>query len=278
MSRTSPKLSVLPTLGALGAVAVVPLALASPAFAQNTGGAEVRVLHGIPGTPVDVYVDGELALDDFEPGTTTEDLALAAGSYEVAVFGADAPDDSGDPVIGPVDLDIPASGNVSAIAHLGEDGTPTITPYVNDTSATAAGEGRVVVRHTAAAPPVDVLVGGEPALTGISNPNEQSAELPVGTISAAVAAAGTTEPLIGPVDVPVVEGESTIVYAIGSLDDDSLDVLVQSVPTGGGAPAGVPAGTGGMADEGVPAGVLLATGLGLVAVAGGAASLARARR
>lgn len=84
--------------------------------------------------------------------------------------------------------------------------------------------------------------------------------------------------MIGPVDVPVVEGESTIVYAIGSLDDDSLDVLVQSVPTGGGAPAGVPAGTGGMADEGVPAGVLLATGLGLVAVAGGAASLARARR
>ena len=32
-----------------------------------------------------------------------------------------------------------------------------------------------------------------------------------------MAAAGTTEPVLGPVDVPVVEGQVTIVYAVGSL-------------------------------------------------------------
>jgi hypothetical protein len=270
----------LSALGAAGAAALLPLALAAPASAQAAG-AEVRVLHGIPGTPVDVYVNGERALDDFAPGTTTDDLALPAGSYEVAVFPADAADGTGTPVIGPIDLAVPASGNVSAIAHLIADGTPTITPFVNDTAAAAAGSGRVVVRHTAAAPAVDVLVGGSPALTNLSNPNEDSAELPAGTISASVAATGTTEPVIGPADVPVVAGQATIVYAIGSLEDSTLDVLVQTVPLAGGddAPAGVPAGSGGLVDQGgLPTSVLLATGVGLAVALTGGTALARARR
>ena len=270
----------LTALGAAGAAALLPLALAAPAGAQEAG-AEVRVLHGIPGTPVDVYVNGERALDDFAPGTTTDDLALAAGSYSVAVFPADAADDSGQAVIGPVDLAVPASGNVSAIAHLGADGAPTITPFVNDTAAAAAGQGRVVVRHTAAAPAVDVLAGGQPVFSGLTNPNEDSADLPAGTISASVAAAGTTEPVIGPADVPVTAGQATIVYAIGSLEDSTLDVLVQTVPLAGGddAPAGVPAGSGGLVDQGgLPTSVLLATGAGLVVALTGGTALVRARR
>ena len=270
----------LTALGAAGAAALLPLALAAPAGAQEAG-AEVRVLHGIPGTPVDVYVNGERALDDFAPGTTTDDLALAAGSYSVAVFPADAADDSGQAVIGPVDLAVPASGNVSAIAHLGADGAPTITPFVNDTAAAAAGQGRVVVRHTAAAPAVDVLAGGQPVFSGLTNPNEDSADLPAGTISASVAAAGTTEPVIGPADVPVTAGQATIVYAIGSLEDSTLDVLVQTVPLAGGddAPAGVPAGSGGLVDQGgLPTSVLLATGAGLAVALTGGTALVRARR
>jgi hypothetical protein len=267
-------------LGAAGAAALLPLALAAPAVAQESG-AEVRVLHGIPGTPVDVYVDGERALDDFAPGTTTDNLALPAGTYSVAVFPADAADDSGQAVIGPVDLAVPASGNVSAIAHLGADGAPTITPFVNDTAAAAEGQGRVVVRHTAAAPAVDVLVGGQPVFSGLTNPNEDSADLPAGTVSASVAAAGTTEPVIGPADVPVTAGQATIVYAIGSLEDSTLDVLVQTVPLAGGdaAPAGVPAGSGGLVDQGgLPTSVLLATGVGLAVALTGGTALARARR
>ena len=270
----------LPALAAAGAAALLPLALAAPAGAQEAG-AEVRVLHGIPGTPVDVYVDGERALDDFAPGTTTDDLALPEGTYSVAVFPADAADGSGTPVIGPVDLAVPASGNVSAIAHLGADGAPTLTPFVNDTAAAAAGQGRVVVRHTAAAPAVDVLVGGQPVFSGLTNPNEDSADLPAGTVSASVAAAGTTEPVIGPADVPVTAGQATIVYAIGSLQDSTLDVLVQTVPLSGGgdAPAGVPAGSGGLVDQGgLPTSVLLATGAGLALALTGGTVLARARR
>ena len=69
------------------------LAIGPAAQAQDTG--SVRVLHGIPGQSVDVYVDGERALDDFEPMTVAGPVDLPAGNRQVAVFPADAPDDWG---------------------------------------------------------------------------------------------------------------------------------------------------------------------------------------
>ncbi|MET1044745.1 MAG: DUF4397 domain-containing protein, partial [Microbacteriaceae bacterium] len=53
-----------------------------------------------------------------------------------------------------------------------------------------------------------------------------------GSISAAVAAAGTTDPVIGPADVSVTEGVNTIVYAWGSLSDGTLGLAVQSIDVG----------------------------------------------
>lgn len=261
----------------LGLALTAPL-LATPASAAD-GAAEVRLLHGIPGTPVDVYVNGSRALDDFQPGTTTDDLKLAAGTYKVAVFPANAADGSGTPVIGPLDLTVPATGNVSVVAHLTADGTPTVTPYVNDTSAAAAGSGRLVVRHDAAAPTVDVLAGGQAVITGLSNPGEKTLDLPAATVSASVAATGTTTPVLGPTDVPIVAGQATIVYAIGSLADKTLGVLVQTVPLHGGSPSGVPAGTGGLVADGsgLPLPVALASGLGVLVAVGAGAGLVRAR-
>jgi hypothetical protein len=121
--------------------------------------------------------------------------------------------------------------------------------FVNDVSKTAAGQGRLVVRHTAAAPAVDVLAGGAPVFSALANPNEAKADLPAATYAASVAAAGTTDAVLGPVDVPVAEGQATIVYAIGSLADDTLGVLVQTIDGLHSAPASVPSGTGGMAAD-----------------------------
>ena len=102
---------------------------------------------------------------------------------------------------------LPASGNVTAIAHLDAAGTPTLTVFTNDTSALPAGQGRLVVRHTAAAPAVDVRASGAVAFANLSNPNEATADLPAGTISADVVPAGATEPVvIGPADLPITEG------------------------------------------------------------------------
>lgn len=238
------------------------LALAVPASAATSDSASLSVLHGVPGLTVDVWVDGELTLDDFEPATLAGPLELPAGTYSVAITAADAQDDS-EPVLGPLDLPLEAGGNYTAVAHLDADGEPTASFFTNDTSEVAAGEGRLTVRHTAAAPAVDVLAGDEPVITDLANAAEESLDLPAGTVSATVAATGTTEPVIGPADIPVQEGVSTIVYAWGSLEDDTLDVATQTIEGLHSAPEGVPTG---LVPVDEPAGAATALGLGLGAL------------
>ena len=248
----------------LGAAAVAWAGFAAPAYAAE--GVKLSVLHAVPDLTVDVYVNGERTINDFKPGTLAGPLSLDAGSYEVAITASDAKDDS-DPAIGPVDLQLTAGGNYTAVAHLNEDGDPTATLFTNDTTKTDAGQGRLTVRHTAAAPAVDVLAGGDAVISDLSNPDEEVLDLAAGSVKASVAAAGTTDPVIGPADVTVAEGKNTIVYAWGSLEDDNLKLAVQTISGLHSAPNGVDAGEAGLAaDRGWTSYLLLALLLGGAAV------------
>ena len=134
-----------------------------------------------PDLPVDVYVNGALTLDDFQPETVAGPLDLPAGSYEVAITAADAADASSPLLTAKADL---AGGNsYSLVAHLDADGNPTITPYANDISTISAGQTRLVVRHDAAAPAVDVRAGGTVVLAGVTNPAEGVLNIPAGTVT-----------------------------------------------------------------------------------------------
>jgi len=231
-------------LGGIAAGALVALAGIVPAHAAD-GDAQLSVFHGVPDTPVDVYVNGDLTLDDFEPGDVAGPLELPPGTYSVAITAADAADASA-PVIGPIDLPLEGGRSYTAAAHLDAAGTPTATLFTNDTATLAAGEGRLTVRHVAAAPAVDVLAGGTAVITNLVNPNESLLTLPAGTVSASVAATGTTTPVIGPADVNVAEGVNTIVYAWGSLEANNLALAVQTVDGLHSNPGGVPAGSAGL--------------------------------
>ena len=231
-------------IAGIGAGALVALGAVAPANAAEDN-AMLSVLHGIPDTPVDVYVNDELTLDDFQPGDLAGPLELPAGTYSVVLAGPDSTDAS-EPVLGPIDLPLEAGGNYTAVAHLDAEGAPTANLFTNDVSDIAAGEGRLTVRHVAAAPAVDVLAGGEAVISGLENPNEETLNLPAGTVEASVAAAGTTDPVLGPAPVDVAEGTLTIVYAWGSLEDENLDLAVQTVTGMHSSPDGVPAGSAGL--------------------------------
>lgn len=217
--------------GALSLAAT--LAFAAPAQAggwhHDDDDALLSVLHGVPGLTVDVWVNGNLTLDDFTPGTLAGPLELPAGAYDIAITSADATS-ADNAVIGPVSVDLGAGGNYTAVAHLSAAGVPTASLFENDTKGLRNDrKGKLTVRHVAAAPAVDVLANGEPVIKGLTNPDEAVLKLRAGTISAAVAAAGTTTPVIGPADIAVGGGANTIVYAWGSLADGTLDVAVQVV-------------------------------------------------
>ncbi len=235
---------------------------AAPAYAADT--ATVSVLHAIPGATVDVYANGKLLLEDFKPGTLTDPQPLPAASYDLKVVKAGDGAD-GDAVVEAKNVKVPAGANITVAAHLSSGGDPKLTPYVNDVSKIPAGKARLTVRHTAAAPAVDVRAGGDPVFTGLKNPGEKSAEVEAGTVKADVVLAGTDTVAIGPASLDLAEGSSTIVYAWGSAEDDNLKLAVQTITGLHSHPGGVPGGTGGQAAAGGSPMMLL---IGLAALVG----------
>lgn len=264
--RTLAGLAVL-TAATAGAGTVA----AAPAYAA--GPSKVSVVHGIPGQPVDVYVNGAKTLNNFQPSTVAGPLDLAAGKYDIVIV------KPGDPVTSPIikvdQAAVPADANITLVAHLTADGKPTLTPFVNDVSKVAAGKARLVVRHTAAAPAVDVRAGGQPVFKALTNPNEAKADIAAGTVSADVVLAGTTTVAIPAASLSLGEGTSTIVYAVGSAEGKTLGVVAQKIEGLHSVPGGVPSGTGGLLEPRTPWMWYALALAALVALAGGGALLRR---
>jgi hypothetical protein len=177
---------------ALGQALVAALVLvagsATPAAAQASTGT-VTIVHAFRGLVADVYLDGKVALQGFEPERTTAPLQIPAGDHDVAVREAKADPNSPPAVAGT--LKVTAGGNISAVVHMAQDGKPTMTQFDNDVDRVAPGTARLIVRHTAAAPAVNVIVDGAPLAANLVNPNQTPArELSAAPHQVTVDAAG----------------------------------------------------------------------------------------
>ncbi|WP_431974214.1 DUF4397 domain-containing protein [Micromonospora haikouensis] len=272
------QLSYFRRVAAGGAVAALTFAgagalTATPAYAATS---KVSVVHGIPDTPVDVYVNGKKTLDNFKPGDVAGPLDLEQGAYDIALT---KPGEALDKAILTVDdAEVPGGANISLAAHLDEAGKPRITPFANDTAKLDAGKARLIVRHTAAAPAVDVRAGGKPVFEDLTNPNEAKADVDAGTVSADVVLAGTDTVAIGPADLDLKEGTATVVYAIGSAEAKNLDLVAQTITGLHSAPGGVPSGTGGQAGTGVQTWWYVLAGAGVLLLVGGGVRVAATAR
>jgi hypothetical protein len=236
--------------GLAAAAAAVAIA---PGAASAQDDASITLLHGIPGVTVDVAVDGAVVIPGFEPGAT-QDLSSFAGqtlvNVEVRLAGTE------DVAIGPVaEFPVPAAGDWTVIAHLDAEGTPTITPFENDVTPAADGQGRLTVRHTAAAPAVDIVLGDARPFTGVENGQGGSADLPAGEIAGAQVAPAGGDPIADVPTVNLAAGTNLIVYAVGSLEDGSFTFYTEERAIGTEAPA-----DGGEAGDGTPAPTEVNTG------------------
>ncbi len=214
------------------------LALASVGTVQAAGTATVYVIHGIrgqdlgldPRLPVDVSVNGTCILPHFTFGRQAGPLRLAAGTYAIAISLANAEKPCSNQAVIAADVPFAAGENATVIAHLNAAGAPTASKFVNDLSAIQRGQSRVIVRHTAAAPTVDVRLtrgGNSATLEDLSNGGELKADIRRGIYRVSLLAANTETVAFGPRPIFVFPRIVTVYYAVGSLENGSLTLLTQ---------------------------------------------------
>jgi hypothetical protein len=176
--------------------------------------ATLNVVHGIPGVDVNVCVDGTEAIPDFSYSDVVTGVALPAGSYDFKIVAA-ADDCMADGILMANGVELMGGKNYTAVAYLEEDGTPKLGLFKNGTKPVAKGTARLFVRHTAAAPAVDVWANGSPLFTDLMNGETEKAVVSKGIYAAWVSLPGDYAPVIGPAVLELNKGFTYQVYAIG---------------------------------------------------------------
>lgn len=203
----------------------------------------VIVVHGIPGIDlgldpdlaVDVSVDGACTLSGFTFGAIAGPIPLTEGLHHVSISAASPAVPCGELPLLEADIMIGPSENATLIAHLTAEGTPTVSRFTNDVSRTPPGRTRIVVQHLAAAPAVDMKAQrpwdgpvGFRAMD-LENGDKASGLIRPGDWEISVAPAGTHMPLIDAMTT-LKPYTAHLIYAVGSVDNGTLDLLMKRVP------------------------------------------------
>ena len=189
----------------------------------------VYIVHGIPGVPVDIYVNGQLTVPNFLPESIIGPFSGPAGSASVAIVAAGG--DPSSPVLAGT-FSFAPGGNVTIVAHLDANSAPTVSVFDNDFSKTA--DVRLIARHTAAAPAVDaVLLDGAGAIIARVGPlaNGQQGVVPFapGNYTGGLVPTGTDTIVYGPQSANLRAGYVYVSYAIGDIGAGTFKVITQVV-------------------------------------------------
>jgi hypothetical protein len=192
--------------------------------------ASINVVHGIPGVDVEVCVNGAAAIPDFSPGDVVSGVALPEGTYDVKIVGSGATCDQA-AILEATGIQLARNANYTAIAHLTDDGQPTLSLFRNNVKPLKGRQARLTIRHTAAAPAVDVWANGQRLLRDVPNGASGTLRVRPGVYAAWVSLPGDFSPVIGPAVLRLQRGTAYQVYAWGS-GTAGYDFAVVAVPVG----------------------------------------------
>lgn len=216
-------------------------------FAQA---ADVFIVHGVPGDDlglpteltVDIAANGSCLL----PGASFRNIAgpldIDPGSYDISISLAESANPCSGAIAMTAEVDI-AIGPVSiVIAHLDQNGGPTITKFTSKTVPVAADETRLTIYHTAAMPPIDLQVIADnndraAAFQGLIN-GEQTFPVDLPIVASYRTLVSFASGFPGRFNDPIVDiaetpsgGSASAVFAVGSLDNNTFSaILVPVIP------------------------------------------------
>jgi hypothetical protein len=202
--------------------------------------AEALVVHGLPGEeigldpalPVDISVNGMCLLQGFGFGDVAGPVSLPEGSYHIAIALANMDDPCGnDPVLQADDVMLMGGESYSIVAHLTESGNATASVFPN--VLTGRGPYSIInVFHGAKAPAVDVEFSRwfrSEIISDLINGEQDFVSIRRGWSTAAIFPAGGDTPVLGPVPFPVDGATTYLIYAVGSLESESLSLIVETL-------------------------------------------------
>jgi len=220
--------------------ALLAAAAAAPAASAGPLDAKLTIIHGINGK--DLGFDEALAVDvctakgatplatNVPFRTVSNPFSLPAGQYNVEIRLADGSCNGALAVAATISLAV--AENATAVAHLTEYGTPTITKFVNDVRPLGPGQTRLYARHAAAFGRVNVYLrqGRSVALVrDLRNPDQDGANLRAGSRYVAIYPAGSWEKPAFSATLRLDAGVAYFAYAVGSPAKGTFEVLTQAI-------------------------------------------------
>ena len=197
--------------------------------------ARVRASHMSPNAPnVNVYVNGDVVLEDVPFGETSGYLELDAGTYTVEITPADDPDTT--VFNGDVPVEAETDYTIAAIGEVGDDVDQSFEALVleDDNSDPGGDTARVRAVHASPdAPAVDITADGDVLFDGIEFGNSDSIEVPSGDYTLEVR--GDTEEndgdVVGEFDVSLDGGAVYTAFAAGYLEPDDDEPAFELIVT-----------------------------------------------
>jgi len=221
----------------------------SPVQARSelTGSGQVVVVQAVPGAVYAVSIDGKVTQRDVAVNAVLGPFQLTAGPHRVQF----TDDQANTEVASTVDVTAGSSSDVVVHRPAEVGGDPIVNLYRTPGKPIAPGKSRVLIAHTATVPPADVRVDGQVVFTDIANGEYATADVASGPHSVALLPTGVTKnPILGPLSVTLQPSTVTMVYAVGSPSDGSMNVVSHSATltsNGATAPATIDTGSAGLA-------------------------------
>jgi hypothetical protein len=217
-------------------LATVASAPASAATLYVGHGIDGRDLGQPKGLPVDIcLVSGSSRTELFSavefgafakvPGD------LPGGRYDVEVRLASAGSCDGAVAIA-ASVFLAFNENATAVAHLNEQGIPSLTKFTNDVRPLGSGQARIYARHAAAFGDVNVYLrsGYKTALIrDLENPDQEGANVPAGTWHVSIYAANSWHKPAFAASLPLDAGTAYFAYAVGTPANSTFTVLLQGL-------------------------------------------------
>jgi hypothetical protein len=209
---------------ATAVASLVALAGPAPVTAAPARGS-VQIIQAVPKATVAVSIDGKRVESGVGLGSVLGPYDLAPGKHSVRFVDA-----SGEATMS-TSVSVKAGASTDVVLHrpASATGEPVVNVYSTPRKAIGPGKARVMLAHTATVAPADVRVDGKVVFTNIANGEFAEAEVPAGKHKVELLPTGETKnPILGPITVDLAPRTVTMVYAVGTPSNGSMDVIAHT--------------------------------------------------